>query len=55
MDPEQSFHPKLSTFIDNKNRIVSPPIEDLSPFISRKKLQKNLLVKLHKKSKLIKD
>ena len=55
MDPEQNFHPKLSTFIDNKNNIVSPPLEDLSPFISRKELQKNLLVKIHKKSNLIKD
>ena len=55
MDPEQNFHPKLSTFIDSKNNIVSPPLEDLSPFIDRKKLEKNLIVKLHKKSKLIKN
>tara|TARA_A100001015_G_C14636874_1_gene573871 strand:+ start:475 stop:642 length:168 start_codon:yes stop_codon:yes gene_type:complete len=55
MDPEQNFHPKLSTFIDNKNNIVSPPLEDLSPFINRKELEKNLLVRLHKKSKLIKE
>tara|TARA_X000000950_G_C13880106_1_gene646535 strand:+ start:503 stop:2359 length:1857 start_codon:yes stop_codon:yes gene_type:complete len=55
MDPEQNFHPKLSTFINSDNNIVSPPLEDLSPFIERKKLEKNLLVKLHKKSKLIKN
>ena len=55
MDPEQNFHPKLSTFIDSKNNIVSPPLEDLSPFIDRKKLEKNLLVKLHTKSKTIKN
>ncbi len=54
MDPEQNFHPKLSTFIDDKNNIVSPPLEDLSPFIDRKVLKKNLLVNLHNKSKLIK-
>ncbi len=54
MDPEQNFHPKLSTFIDNKNNIVSPPLEDLSPLISRKDLKKHLLVDLHSKSKLIK-
>ena len=54
MDPEQNFHPKLSTFIDDKNNIVSPPLEDLSPFIDRKDLRKNLLVNLHDKSKLIK-
>ena len=55
MDPEQHFHPKLSTFIDEKSNIVSPPLEDLSPFIKRSDLKKNLLVKLHKKSKLIKQ
>ena len=54
MDPEQNFHPKLSTFIDTSNNIVSPPLEDLSPFLERNKLKNNLLVKLHKKSKLIK-
>ena len=54
MDPEQNFHPKLSTFIDEKNNIVSPPLEDLSPFLKRKELKKNLLVDLHAKSKLIK-
>ena len=54
MDPEQNFHPKLSTFIDTSNNIVSPPLEDLSPFLERNKLENNLLVKLHKKSKLIK-
>ena len=55
MDPEQNFHPKLSTFIDEKSNIVSPPLEDLSPFIKRNELKKNLLVKIHKKSKLIKE
>ena len=54
MDPEQNFHPKLSTFIDNKNNIVSPPLEDLSPFIDRKDLKNNLLINVHPKSKLIK-
>ena len=33
--PEQNFHPKLSTFIDEKSNIVSPPLEDLSPFIKK--------------------
>mgnify|MGYP006445586959 CR=1 FL=1 len=54
MDPEQTFYPKLSTFIDRENNIVSPPLEDLSPLISRKELKQNLLVKLHKKSQQIK-
>ena len=54
MDPEQNFYPKLSTFVDAKSNIVSPPLEDLSPFISRGELKKNLMVNLHKKSKQIK-
>ena len=54
MDPEQNFHPKLSTFIDEKNNIVSPPLEDLSPFLKRTELENNLLVNLHAKSRLIK-
>lgn len=54
MDPEQSFLPKLSTYIDEKSNIVSPPLEDLSPYIKRKDLKKYLQVDLHAKSKLIK-
>ena len=53
MDPEQYFYPKLSTFIDKKGNIVSPPLEDLSPMLKRNELSKNLLVPLHKKSKLL--
>lgn len=55
MDPEQYFHPKLSTFINEEGKIVSPPLEDLSPFISREDLKKSLLIELHPKSKDIKN
>ena len=53
MDPEQYFYPKLSTFIDKNGNIVSPPLEDLSPMLKRNELRRNLLVPLHKKSKLL--
>ena len=54
MDPEQGFYPKLSTYIDKDGNIISPPLEDLSPFVSKDELKKNLLVKIHPKSNLIK-
>ena len=54
MDPEQDFLPKLSTFTDRHGNITSPPLEDLSPFLSREDLKKNLKVEIHSKSKLIK-
>lgn len=55
MDPEQSFYPKLSTYLKKDGSLISPPLEDLSPFISRDNLRKNLLVEMHLKSKLIKS
>jgi acetolactate synthase-1/2/3 large subunit len=53
MDPEQFFYPKLGTYLNNDGKIISPPLEDLSPIISRQKLKKNMLIPLHKKSKMI--
>ena len=54
MDPEQYFYPKLSTAFDKNKKIVSPPLEDLSPPISRNQLKKSMLIPLHKKSLSIK-
>jgi len=54
MDPEQYFYPKLSTAFDKNKKIVSPPLEDLSPPISRDQLKKSMLIPLHKKSLSIK-
>ena len=54
MDPEQYFYPKLSTAFDKNRKIVSPPLEDLSPSISRNELKENMLIALHKKSLNIK-
>ena len=53
MDPEQFFHPKLGTFMGKNGKIISPPLEDLSPLINREKLQKNMIIPMHKKSKII--
>ena len=53
MDPEQNFHPKLSTSKNTKNIIVSPPLEDLSPLLSRDELAKSMIIPLHDKSKKI--
>ena len=53
MDPEQYFHPKLGTSMGKNGKIISPPLEDLSPLINRKRLQKSMIIPMHKKSKII--
>ena len=53
MDPEQYFHPKLGTAINKRGEIISPPLEDLSPLLSRKDLKKNMIISIHDKSKEI--
>ena len=54
MDPEQLFCPKLSLILTDDNKIVSPPLEDLSPILERKKFFSEMIVPVHKKSKNIK-
>jgi acetolactate synthase I/II/III large subunit len=53
MNPEQYFHPKLGTAISKKGKIISPPLEDLSPLLNRMDLKKNMIIPIHKKSKEI--
>ena len=53
MNPEQYFHPKLGTTINKKGKIISPPLEDLSPLLARKDLKKNMIISIHSKSKEI--
>jgi acetolactate synthase-1/2/3 large subunit len=53
MHPEQFFHPKLGVAVAADGRLVSPPLEDLSPFLPRKVLAANLLVDLSEKSQQI--
>ena len=51
MDPSQYFHPKQSIFIKENGKIVSPPLEDMSPMLNRKKFKKEMIIPIHNKSK----
>ncbi len=53
MHPEQFFHPKLGVAVLPDGTLVSPPLEDLSPFLPRATLAENLQVPLHPKSQQI--
>jgi acetolactate synthase-1/2/3 large subunit len=53
MHPEQTFVPKLSVVMQKDGTLVSPPLEDLSPLISRDELEENMIVGIHYKSKLL--
>ncbi len=44
VDPDQPFAPKLSAKQHPDGRITSPPLEDLSPFLSKEELRDNLLI-----------
>jgi acetolactate synthase-1/2/3 large subunit len=50
MHPEQYFHPKLSVMKRADGSLVSPPLEDLSPLLSREQLQAEMITGLHPKS-----
>jgi acetolactate synthase-1/2/3 large subunit len=41
LDPEQSFEPRVSSKQLPDGRIVSAPLEDMFPFLSREELQEN--------------
>jgi len=41
LDPEQNFEPKLSSKILPDGKIVSPPIDDMFPFLSRDEYESN--------------
>ena len=51
MHPEQLFSPKLSLATKPDGSMVSPPLEDLSPLVSRDALERAMLVGVHEKSK----
>lgn len=55
MHPHQLFVPKLSLAIQRDGSLVSPPLEDLSPFISREELKGCMINGLHPKSINIKS
>jgi len=44
LDPDQPFAPKLSSRQLEDGRMVSAPLEDLSPFLSRDELADNMLI-----------
>lgn len=50
MDPQQMFLPKLSLAVQPDGKIVSPPLEDLSPLLSRDALRTAMVDGLHPKS-----
>ncbi|HEY4797584.1 MAG TPA: thiamine pyrophosphate-binding protein, partial [Bacteroidia bacterium] len=53
MDPEQFFYPKLALAQQKDGTLISPPLEDLSPFLSREEMKKNMIIGLHPKSEMI--
>ena len=53
MDPEQGFLPKVKGILKKDNTILAPPIEEMSPLVSREHLEKSMLVKLSEKSNQI--
>jgi acetolactate synthase-1/2/3 large subunit len=50
MAPDQLLVPKLSVSITPEGKLVSPPLEDLSPLMPLEVLEKSLLVPLHSNS-----
>lgn len=50
MAPDQLLVPKLSVSITAEGKLVSPPLEDLSPLMPLDLLEKSLLVPLHPNS-----
>jgi len=53
MHPKQLFSPKLSLVIQEDGTLVSPPLEDLSPLLSRDALKEAMIVGMHEKSKFL--
>ena len=46
VDTEQKFEPKNATKRLPDGRLVSPPLEDLAPFLPREELKKNMIIPL---------
>jgi acetolactate synthase-1/2/3 large subunit len=44
IDPDQPFAPKASSRKLEDGRMVSAPLEDLAPFLSRDEFRSNMLV-----------
>ncbi|MBS1638276.1 MAG: thiamine pyrophosphate-binding protein [Bacteroidetes bacterium] len=50
----QLLAPKTSFNINPDGTLVSPPLEDLSPFLPREEFEKDMIIPVHPKSKAIK-
>jgi len=46
IDENQPFAPKLGAKQLPDGRIISPSLEDLSPFLSREELRENMIIDL---------
>ena len=44
LDLEQQFSPKLSSRKLEDGRMVSSPLEDLAPFLSREEFRRNMII-----------
>jgi acetolactate synthase-1/2/3 large subunit len=53
MHPEQLFVPKLGLSPQKDGSIISPPLEDLSPFLPRAELREAMIIGMHPKSEKI--
>lgn len=46
VDDRQQFAPKISSKRLPEGRMVSPPLEDMAPFLDRDELRSNMLIPL---------
>ena len=53
--PLQPLVPKLSFALNDDGTLVSPPLEDLYPFLPREILKQEMIIELLEKSKKIQD
>jgi acetolactate synthase-1/2/3 large subunit len=54
MDPEQDFIPKVKGVVKEDGSIFPPPIEEMSPLLSYGIIEKEMIIGVSEKSKLIK-
>jgi acetolactate synthase-1/2/3 large subunit len=53
MHPEQLLVPKLGLSLQKDGSIISPPLEDLSPFLPREQVREAMIIGMHPKSEKI--
>ena len=54
MDPDQGFLPKVKGVPREDGSILAPPIEEMSPLVSKEELNREMIIKLSEKSNEIK-